>query len=46
MEGRFSPPSQIMEIWEHQGTMAAELAREDYALRRVGWALMLWHVLH
>ena len=36
VEGRFGPPSQAMEIWEHQGTMAAELAREDYALRRVG----------
>ena len=41
VEGRFSPPSQVMEIWEHQGTMAAELAREDYALRRVRSLLLL-----
>ena len=34
--GRFNRSSQVMEmdIWERQGTAAADLAREDFSLRR------------
>jgi hypothetical protein len=33
LQARFSRPSDVLRTWEAQGTAAAELAREDYALR-------------
>ena len=34
LRGRFSRPGAMMDLFEYQGTKAAELAGEDYAAQR------------
>lgn len=43
LQARFSRPSDVLRTWETQGTAAAELAREDYALRH--WVRSPCHTL-
>lgn len=46
LQGRFNRARNVMDMYEYQGTKAAELAGEDYAAQNRVWSLCTHTCLH